>query len=85
MEMAALIGLGAMASPGRAQSQPKRVRLLLNTSFSGPQAWFLLAEDLGLFRREGLQVGSGSRSESIIRDNRQTAKSAPAPALAPGG
>lgn len=41
-----------------------RVRLLLNTGFSGPQAWILLAEDLGYFRREGLQVemtpGSGA-------------------------
>lgn len=56
--IAALIGSGALGTISAATGQQalKRVRLLLNTSFSGPQAWFLLAEDLGYFRREGLQL-----------------------------
>jgi NitT/TauT family transport system substrate-binding protein len=49
--------VGTVAAPAvLAQGSAKRVRLLLNTSFSGPQAWFLLAADLGYFRREGLDV-----------------------------
>lgn len=52
--------LTAGALPGmpqaRAQAALQRIKLLLNTSFSGPQAWFLLADDLGYFRREGLEL-----------------------------
>ena len=55
--LATAAGLGgALPTIARARSSVKRVRLLLNTSYSGPQAWFLLAEDLGYFRREGLEV-----------------------------
>ena len=45
------VGLGCLTvgTKLRAQGPLKRVRLLLNTSFSGPQAWFLLADDLGYF------------------------------------
>lgn len=32
------------------------LRFLLNTFYSGPQAWFLLADDRGYFRDEGLTV-----------------------------
>lgn len=56
---AAVLGLGCLsARPGKVKAQIalKKVRLLLNTSFSGPQAWFLLAEDLGYFRREGIGI-----------------------------
>lgn len=48
----ALLG---MALPAQA-ADLMPVRLLLNTSYSGPQAWILLAEDLGYFAREGLKV-----------------------------
>lgn len=43
-------------SPAARGQTPARLRILLNTSFSGPQAWFLLANDLGYFRREGLTL-----------------------------
>lgn len=32
------------------------VRFILNTFYSGPQAWFFLADDRGYFRDEGLEV-----------------------------
>jgi NitT/TauT family transport system substrate-binding protein len=32
------------------------LRFILNTFYSGPQAWFFLAEDLGYFREEGLSI-----------------------------
>lgn len=55
--LAAWLGLGGLGAQGQVQAQPSQpVRLLLNTGYSGPQAWILLAEDLGFFRREGLQV-----------------------------
>ncbi|MFO1115474.1 MAG: ABC transporter substrate-binding protein [Beijerinckiaceae bacterium] len=55
---ASLAGFGCFApiARGAAPEARRRVRLLLNTSWSGPQAWFLLAQDLGYFRREGLEV-----------------------------
>lgn len=46
----------AITRPANGQAPLKRVRMLLNTSYSGPQAWFLLAEDLGYFKREGLEL-----------------------------
>ena len=35
---------------------PRRLRFILNTFYSGPQAWFFLADDRGYFRDEGLEV-----------------------------
>lgn len=35
---------------------PRRLRFILNTFFSGPQAWFFLADDRGYFRDEGLEL-----------------------------
>lgn len=35
---------------------PVRLNFILNTFFSGPQAWFFLADDRGYFREEGLEV-----------------------------
>ncbi len=32
------------------------IRMILNTFYSGPQAWFFLADDLGYFAEEGLSV-----------------------------
>jgi NitT/TauT family transport system substrate-binding protein len=34
----------------------RSIRMILNTFYSGPQAWFFLANDLGCFAREGLDV-----------------------------
>lgn len=51
---------GALASavgvPGGARAQARRHRLLLNTSLSGPVAFFLLAQDRGYLREEGLEL-----------------------------
>jgi NitT/TauT family transport system substrate-binding protein len=33
-----------------------RLRFILNTFYSGPQAWFFLADDRGYFRDEGLAI-----------------------------
>jgi NitT/TauT family transport system substrate-binding protein len=33
-----------------------QIKMALNTFYSGPQAWFFLAADLGFFRDEGLEV-----------------------------
>lgn len=35
---------------------PLRLRFILNTFYSGPQAWFFLADDRGYFRDEGLEL-----------------------------
>ncbi len=45
-----------MPATARAQAKLKRLRMLLNTSYSGPQAWLLLAIDGGYLAREGLEV-----------------------------
>ena len=37
-------------------AQSKKFRILLNTSFSGPVSFFLLAEDRGYLRQEGLET-----------------------------
>lgn len=54
------LGISAMAvglaRPAGAQRQARPIRMLLNTSVSGPQAWFYLAEDKGYFAEEGLKV-----------------------------
>jgi NitT/TauT family transport system substrate-binding protein len=57
---AASIPLAAtLAGPALAQTSPAsptRLRLLLNTSFSGPVAFFLVAQDRGYWQRAGLEV-----------------------------
>ena len=53
---AAAIALGAPFCRTRAQGALKRFRMLLNTSFSGPQAWILLAQDNGYLQREGIEL-----------------------------
>lgn len=55
---ALLAGLTASALPmlSQAQVRVRRYRMLLNTSFSGPQAWLLLAQDKGFLQREGLEI-----------------------------
>ncbi len=54
-----LAAAAAVASPPRAtwaQASPRRLRMLLNTAYSGPQAWLLLARDNGHLAREGLEI-----------------------------
>ena len=34
----------------------RKLRFILNTFVSGPQAWFFLADDLGYFRDEGIEI-----------------------------
>jgi len=38
------------------RDKPLRLRFILNTFYSGPQAWFFLADDRGYFRDEGLEI-----------------------------
>ncbi len=37
-------------------SSPLHLRFILNTFYSGPQAWFFMADDRGYFRDEGLVI-----------------------------
>lgn len=48
--------LGPALMPVPALAQARRYRLLLNTSLSGPVAFFLLAQDKGYLRDEGLDI-----------------------------
>ena len=60
------LGIGAAVAFGSsrtwAQTRPKPLRMLLNTSYSGPQAWSLLATSFGysqmsaLWRQNFMQV-----------------------------
>lgn len=53
----ALLALSAVAStPSTAFAQVHRMRLLLNTSYSGPVAFFLLAQDRGYLREAGIDL-----------------------------
>lgn len=40
----------------RAQPAPVKLRMLLNTGYSGPQAWLLLAQANGHLAREGIEL-----------------------------
>lgn len=47
----------ADADAGATAPKPlRKVRFLLNSGFSGANAWFLLADERGYFRREGIEV-----------------------------
>lgn len=63
---------GAVGLAGNSWAQ-QRLRVLLNTSLSGPVAFFLLAQDRGYLREEGLDVafnaGPGAASMvPMVRD-----------------
>jgi NitT/TauT family transport system substrate-binding protein len=49
---------GALAAPSllRAQERRTTLRMLLNTSYSSPQAWLLLAQANGHLAREGVEL-----------------------------
>lgn len=42
--------------PSEMPSRPKPLRMQLNTFYSGPQAWFFLADERGYLRDEGLSI-----------------------------
>jgi NitT/TauT family transport system substrate-binding protein len=44
------------ASGARSQAPRTRLRMLLNTGYSGPQAWLLLAQANGHLAREGIEL-----------------------------
>jgi NitT/TauT family transport system substrate-binding protein len=48
------LALGAAAAPLRAQARP--LKMLLNSGYSGANAFFLLAEDKGYFKDAGVDV-----------------------------
>jgi len=60
----AALAAGALASPVVAQGI--RFKLLLNTSLSGPISFFLLAEDRGYLRDEGLSVSFSSGGGAAV-------------------
>lgn len=56
-----LAGCGRTPADGAAPAAapaapPQKVRFLLNSGFSGANAWFLLAEQRGYFRDEGIEI-----------------------------
>ena len=59
-----VIGAAVLTAPALAQKKTKRFRLVLNTSFSGPQSFLLLAQDRGYLAEEGIEIeftqGSGA-------------------------
>jgi NitT/TauT family transport system substrate-binding protein len=54
--LAAATVSGAVALPTLAQQRTRRFRMLLNTSVSGPQAWFYVSEDKGYLAAEGIEI-----------------------------
>ena len=65
--------LTALAPPTRGMAQAKPIKLLLNTSFSGPVSFLLLAEDKGYLREAGLDVAfsPGDGAAAIVPKVRQ--------------
>lgn len=51
-----VIGAAMIAAPALAQKRTKRFRMVLNTSFSGPQSFLLLAQDRGYLAEEGIEI-----------------------------
>ncbi|MGL4240715.1 MAG: ABC transporter substrate-binding protein [Beijerinckiaceae bacterium] len=54
--MMAAMASGALGAAWPAAAQAKPLKLLLNTSLSGPVSFFLLAEDRGYLKESGLSV-----------------------------
>jgi NitT/TauT family transport system substrate-binding protein len=53
---ATAITAATLAAPSLAQKRTKRFRMVLNTSFSGPQSFLLLAQDRGYLAEEGVEI-----------------------------
>lgn len=54
--LAALPLAGAAGAAPSPDDRPRRLRMLLNSGWSGANAWFVVAEDKGYFRDEGLTI-----------------------------
>lgn len=46
----------ATQAPAAPTTAPHKLRFLLNSGFSGANAWFLLAQERGYFRDEGIEI-----------------------------
>lgn len=53
---AVVAGLAALPLARPAFAAPTKLRMLLNSGWSGANAWFVVAEDKGYFRDEGLEI-----------------------------
>jgi NitT/TauT family transport system substrate-binding protein len=53
---ATAITAATLAAPALAQKRTKPFRMVLNTSFSGPQSFLLLAQDRGYLAKEGIEI-----------------------------
>ena len=63
----AAIGMTMVGGTSGALAQARQLKLLLNTSLSGPVSFFLLADDRGHLRDEGLSVAfSGGGGAAVI-------------------
>lgn len=67
LTLAALVALGGCGrndapaqpvaeAPTASESAPHKLRFLLNSGFSGANAWFLVAQERGYFRDEGIEI-----------------------------
>jgi NitT/TauT family transport system substrate-binding protein len=54
--VASMAALAATGGVGRAQPLRKPATMILNTAYSGPQAWLLLAQDKGYLTQTGLDI-----------------------------
>jgi len=54
--LAALPLAGAAGAASLPKGPPRQLRMLLNSGWSGANAWFVVAEDKGYFRDEGLEI-----------------------------
>ncbi|MDO9488234.1 MAG: ABC transporter substrate-binding protein [Sphingomonadaceae bacterium] len=52
----AALPLAGAAGAAPANGPPRKLRMLLNSGWSGANAWFVVAEDKGYFRDEGLEI-----------------------------
>lgn len=60
--------LAALATAGMSAAQLRRYRVLLNSNFSGPQAFFFLAQDRGYLKAAGLDAAfvAGDGAAAIV-------------------
>ena len=64
----AALALAAASPVARASGQPRPFRVLLNSSISGPQAFFFLAQDRGYMKAAGLDAAfvGGDGAAAIV-------------------
>ena len=68
-----LAAMAALLAPALSRAEAKRYRLLLNTSWSGPIAFFLLADERGYLREEKLNIAmsTGGGAAAIVPQVRE--------------